>query len=166
MFDLFLEFYVRAFAVLLPAMAVALAAFYAVHAGLPRAHVVGASLFLGGLLALWYAGASLMAETGLLMPPPTLLDPPYIMMFLLGGAALLWALARLTATGRRISDVIGQGNADRLPDLPHHRLGLHSGLVRGRDPLAVRASRRVGRRLGRDCGLQGHESRQSRRRGC
>lgn len=30
------------------------------------------------------------------------------MMFLLGGAVLLWSLARLTATGRRISDAIDQ----------------------------------------------------------
>lgn len=43
MLDLFLEFYVRAFAVLLPAMAVALAAFHAAHAGFPRVRVVGAS---------------------------------------------------------------------------------------------------------------------------
>lgn len=107
MFGLFLEFYVRIFAVLLPAMATAIAAFHAVRADLPRARVVGASLVMGGLLALWYAGASLMAEIGL-MPPPTLLDLPYVMMFLLGGAALLWSLARLTTTGRQISDAIDQ----------------------------------------------------------
>lgn len=108
MFDLFLEFYVRVFAVLLPATATAIAACHAVRAGMPRARVVSATLVLAGLFALWYAGASLMAETGLLMPPPTLLDPPYVMMVLIGGAVLLWALARLTATGRQISDSIGQ----------------------------------------------------------
>lgn len=49
-----------------------------------------------------------MAEIGPLMPPPTLLDPPYIMMFLVGGAALLWSLARPAKSGRRISDAIDQ----------------------------------------------------------
>jgi len=106
MLGLFLEFYVRAFAVLLPAMTVA--AFHAACAGLPRARVVGASFVLAALFALWYAGASLTAEIGLLMPPPTLLDPPYVMVFLLGGAVLLWSLARLTRIGRQISDAIDQ----------------------------------------------------------
>lgn len=108
MFGQFLEFYVRSFAVLLPATTTAFVAISAVRAGLPLARAIGACLVLSGLLALWYAGASLMAEIGLLMPPPTLLDPPYIMMFLLGGAALLWSLARLTTTGRQISDAIDQ----------------------------------------------------------
>jgi hypothetical protein len=108
MFDLFLEFYVRIFAVLLPATTTAIVAIYAVRAGLPRARVVGATLVLAALFALWYAGASWITETGLMMPPPTLLDTPYVMIFMLGGATLLWSLARLTDTGRQISDTIGQ----------------------------------------------------------
>lgn len=60
------------FAVLLPATTTALVAISAVRAGLPLARAIGACLVLSGLLALWYAGASLMAEIGLLMPPPTL----------------------------------------------------------------------------------------------
>jgi len=108
MFHIFLEFYVRAFAVFLPAVATAVAMIYAVRAGLPRRGIVAAGLGLAALFALWSAGAAAMAEAGLIMPPPTLLDPPYVMMFLLGGSALLWALARLTISGRQISDAVGQ----------------------------------------------------------
>lgn len=44
MLDLFLEFYVRAFAVLLPAIAVAIMVSHAVRAGLPLNSAIGASL--------------------------------------------------------------------------------------------------------------------------
>jgi len=147
MFDPFLEFYVRVFAVLLPATATAFTAIFAVRAGLPLARAVGACLVLSGLLALWYAGVSLMAEIGLLTPPPTLLDPPYVMMILLGGAALLWSLARLTRTGRRISDSIDQ---QALMGFQIFRVmgGLHTGLDCRRDSLAVRPPGRIGRHLG------------------
>ncbi|MDI3336266.1 hypothetical protein QKW60_07600 [Defluviimonas aestuarii] len=108
MFQLFLEFYVHAFAVLLPAGATAIIAIYALRAGLPRRMIVTATLGLATLFALWHAGAAAMTEAGLIMPPPTLLDPPYVMMFLIGGAVLLWALARLTSAGRSITDTMGQ----------------------------------------------------------
>lgn len=108
MFQLFLEFYVRAFAVLLPAGATAIVAIYALSAGLPRRTIATTTLCLATLFALWHAGAAAMTEAGLIMPPPTLMDPPYVMMFLIGGAVLLWALARLTQTGRSITDTMGQ----------------------------------------------------------
>ncbi|MDH5530502.1 MAG: hypothetical protein OEY05_10730 [Paracoccaceae bacterium] len=108
MFQLFLEFYVRAFAVLLPAGVTAIVAIYALRAGLPRRKIVATTLGVNTLFALWHAGAAAMTEAGLIMPPPTLTDPPYVMMFLIGGAVLLWALARLTSTGRSITDAMGQ----------------------------------------------------------
>ena len=138
MFHIFLEFYVRAFAVFLPAVATAVAMIYAVRAGLPRRGIVAAGLGLAALFALWSAGAAAMAEAGLIMPPPTLLDPPYVMMFLLGGSALLWALARLTISGRQISDAVGQ---DTLIGFQCFRvmgwifvLGWRSGKFRGNSP--------------------------------
>lgn len=57
MFALFLDFYVRIFAVLLPASAAAIAAFHAVRAGLPLARAIGAALVLARLLAIWTMGA-------------------------------------------------------------------------------------------------------------
>ncbi len=108
MLDLFLDIYVRAFAVLLPAGATAIAAVYAVRAGLDRRVVLAAGLTLATLFALWHGAAAAMTAAGLMLPPPTLAAPPYVLMFLFGGAFALWALARLTATGRRISYAIGQ----------------------------------------------------------
>lgn len=108
MFDIFLQFYVRAFAVALPAGVMIIIAVYAARAGFGRRTIVTMSLGLMALFAVWYAGAARMTEAGLMMPPPTITDPPYVLMFLLGGAALLWALARRTATGRMISGGIGQ----------------------------------------------------------
>ena len=45
-----------------------------------------------------------LAPRNLLLPPPVFGDPPYVLMLMLGGAATLWALGRLTTPGRRITD--------------------------------------------------------------
>ncbi|MCU9847729.1 hypothetical protein OEZ60_06885 [Defluviimonas sp. WL0024] len=108
MIDLILDTYVRSFAVLLPAAVTAFVSLHAHEAGLPHGRVVGAALAVAVALGLWSAGAAQLAANGLLDPPATALEPPYILMILTGGALFLWALARATATGRRITDTMGQ----------------------------------------------------------
>ncbi|MBX2853682.1 MAG: hypothetical protein KTR21_01765 [Rhodobacteraceae bacterium] len=106
----FLEAYVLAFAVLLPAMFVLLAAIGALGAGFTHARTIGVSAGLAAFFGLWFALASAMAKTELLMPPPTLTDPPYVLMLMIGGALTLWGLARFTADGRAITGSLDQSH--------------------------------------------------------
>lgn len=108
MFDTFAEFYVRAFTVLIPGLALLLLAVAGAGAGLRAGRIMAALVPLAVIFGLWLSGAAAMAEAGLLMPPPTLADPPYVMMFMLGGAAMLWGLARWTAPGRALTDTADQ----------------------------------------------------------
>ena len=108
MFDLFLDAYVRFFAVLLPGLVVVIIGLNALKAGLAPARAMTVAAGLAVLFGVWFALASAMAHAGLLMPPPTLASPPFVMMLLLGGAGLLWALARLTPLGRTITDATDQ----------------------------------------------------------
>ncbi|WP_434053074.1 MAG: hypothetical protein RDA78_28245 [Roseibium sp.] len=102
MFSTFLEFYVRAFATLLPVLAVAAIAVAAHRAGLTRASTVVALAVPGLVLGLWYALAARLGELGILAPPETASGVPYILFFLFGGTALLVLLALATATGRKL----------------------------------------------------------------
>ncbi|WP_095589967.1 hypothetical protein [Actibacterium ureilyticum] len=104
MFHNFIHAYVLFFAVLLPGITIGLVALNAQAAGLGPSRAIRAVIVTAGVFGLWYAVASMVTRSGLMMPPPTITDPPYVMMFMLGGAGTLWALARLTATGRAISD--------------------------------------------------------------
>lgn len=104
MFDIFAEFYVRAFAVIIPGLALLLLAAAAARAGLGTRRMLGALLPLGLIFAIWYAAAAGLGEAGWLMPPPTPGEPPYILMLLLGGAGMLWLLARRTRAGRALTD--------------------------------------------------------------
>ncbi|SPH18598.1 hypothetical protein DEA8626_02138 [Defluviimonas aquaemixtae] len=108
MIDIILDIYVRTFVVLLSATATALVARYAAKAGLTRSRVIGSALFTAFPLGLWSAAAAQIAATGALAPPATVADPPYVLMILAGGALSLFALARLTATGRAIIGAMGQ----------------------------------------------------------
>ncbi len=108
MFNTLIESYVHVFAVLLPAMIVVIIAINAKAANLPRRVVVTAASVVAVILGLWYAAATQMARADLFMPPPTLADPPFVLMFMFGGAGLLFVLGRFTATGRKITDAMGQ----------------------------------------------------------
>ena len=110
MFHAFLEAYVLAFAVLLPAMFVLLAAIGALGAGFSHARTISISAGLAGLFGLWFALASAMAGAELLMPPSTITGPPYVLMLMIGGALTLWGLARFTAPGRAITDALDQSH--------------------------------------------------------
>lgn len=102
MFSTFLEFYVRAFATLLPVLAVTAVAVAAHRAGLTRASTVIVLAALGLLFGLWYALAARLGELGILAPPETATGVPYILFFLFGGTAVLVVLALATATGRKL----------------------------------------------------------------
>jgi hypothetical protein len=108
MYETIATAYVQVFAAFLPALALAILSAGAIRAGLPLRR---AALALGSvalILGLWHALTVTLAKAGILMPPPGFTDPPYALMPLLGGAFGLWALGRLTATGRAILDSLDQ----------------------------------------------------------
>jgi len=108
MFDIFIDAYVRFFAVLLPALLITLVTLGAARAGLNTQQTLRTAAFIAALFGIWFAISSLLGQAGLLMPPPTLTDPPIVLFVLFGGAALLFTLARGTNTGRSITDALGQ----------------------------------------------------------
>lgn len=104
MLDLFLHIYVSAFLVILPAFALVILSGGAARTDLAFAQK---ATFLGGLTILMglCAGLALhLSQRGIYNVPATLADPPFVLMALFGGAASLWALTRLTRTGRAITD--------------------------------------------------------------
>ncbi|MBG6145275.1 membrane protease YdiL (CAAX protease family) [Labrenzia sp. EL_142] len=108
MFSTFLEFYVRAFATLLPVLAVIAVAIAAQRAKLSLRKTAIALSVLGIVLGLWYALAARAGELGLLMPPQTPTGIPYVLIFLFGGAGLLVLLGSATHAGRRIAESADQ----------------------------------------------------------
>jgi hypothetical protein len=108
MFETLATAYVQVFATLLPALVLGILGVGAVTAGLSLKR---ASLALGLValtLGLWHALVIMASKAGLLMPPPSFRDPPFALIPLLGGAFLLWAMGRLTVTGRAILDGLDQ----------------------------------------------------------
>jgi len=110
MLDLFFLGYIHFFAVLLPALTLAIVALGAVRAGVTGVRLGFALLLPGVVLGVWFAVAMRLSEVNVYNVPATLGDPPFVLMFLFGGAALLWAMARLTGTGRKISDTVDLGH--------------------------------------------------------
>lgn len=108
MFDLLIEFYVRAFIVLIPALFVANIALNANRAGFTPDRAIKTVTLMGIVFGIWAALAIHAAETGMLMPPETISDIPWIAVFLIGGSLSLVALAFLTETGRAILDATDQ----------------------------------------------------------
>ena len=104
MFTTLMESYVHFFVILLPAGVIGLLAAGAAGAGLSRAETGRAAVLAAAFLSVWGALALYLAPRNLLLPPPVFGDPPYVLMLMLGGAATLWALGRLTTPGRRITD--------------------------------------------------------------
>ncbi len=104
----FLEFYVRSFAVIIPALAITVFAINGKMAGLGFARmqwlIIPMILFFG----FWYAIAAAASEVGLLAPPLTITSPPYVLMFMFGGAGLFWAFVRFNALSRTILQETGQ----------------------------------------------------------
>ncbi|MEO0717807.1 MAG: hypothetical protein AAFZ06_02910 [Pseudomonadota bacterium] len=109
MLAVFLESYVLFFFILLPAGVVALTVLAAARAGLERGQIAQAGVTVAAFLGLWGAIAFLLAKRELLLPPASVGDAPYVLILMLGGAFLLWALGRLTRLGRRITDAADPG---------------------------------------------------------
>lgn len=104
MLDLFFLGYIHFFGVLLPALTLAIIALGAARAGYTGARLGRVLILPAVVLGLWFAAAMALSKSDIFSVPDTLGEPPVLLMFLFGGAALLWGLARLTQTGRRISD--------------------------------------------------------------
>jgi len=108
MFETFLDFYVRAFTTLLPALALTAIALSARRADLSWKATTGVMAGMGLLFGLWHALAARMGKLDLLMPPETVTSTLYILFFLLGGAALLVGLGRGNRLGRKITGAADQ----------------------------------------------------------
>lgn len=108
MFDQIATAYVQVFAAFLPALALGILSVGAMRAGLPPGRAAAALAGVALILGLWHALAVTLAKAGILMPPATVTDPPFALLPLLGGAFTLWALGRLTTTGRAILDALDQ----------------------------------------------------------
>ena len=108
MYELFIEFYLRSFAVILPAMAIVVFAVNGKMAGLGFTQMGRLLVPLIAFLGLWYAFTTAMAKAGYLAPPPTFTDPPYILMFMFGGAGIFWAYVRYNSLARQVMDQTGQ----------------------------------------------------------
>lgn len=108
MFDLFIEFYLRSFAVILPAMAIVVFAVNGKMAGLGFAQMGRLLVPLITLFGIWYALASALAKAGYLGMPQTFTDPPYILMFLFGSVGIFWAYVRFNSLARQVMDQTAQ----------------------------------------------------------
>ncbi|NRB19330.1 MAG: hypothetical protein HRU33_17595 [Rhodobacteraceae bacterium] len=123
MFEIIATSYLQVFAVILPALALSLITLGATGAGLSTKRTAMAVAVVATIFGVWYALVVVLAKAGFLMPPVKFTDPPYALMPLLGGAALLWALGRLTHTGRLIL-----GNLDHVHLISIQSLRLMGGL--------------------------------------
>ncbi|WP_291730003.1 hypothetical protein [Leisingera sp. F5] len=117
MFETFATAYVQAFAVILPAFAVGILSIGACKSGLPLRQSATAVAVAAVALGLWHPLVVLLAKAGILMPPLAVTDPPYALMPLIGGAALLWGLGRLTVTGRAILGSLGHAELISIQSL-------------------------------------------------
>ena len=103
MFDV-LEIFVRVFAVALPVWVMAILALGAVRAGLSGFRMAQAVIWTALIGGVWFAASVPLAQIGAFRVPDSFAEPPLVIGFLIGGAVLIWGLARLTATGRQITD--------------------------------------------------------------
>ncbi|SIT16443.1 hypothetical protein SAMN05421759_1248 [Roseivivax lentus] len=103
MFDV-LEIFVRVFAVALPVWVMAILALGAVRAGLSGFRMAQAVIWTALIGGAWFAASVPLSQIGAFRVPDSFAEPPLVIGFLIGGAALVWALARLTSTGRQITD--------------------------------------------------------------
>lgn len=103
MFDV-LKIFVRVFAVALPVWVMAILTLGAVRADLSGFRMAQAAIWTALIGGAWFAASVPLAQVGAFRVPSSFAEPPVVIGFLIGGAALVWALARLTPTGRQITD--------------------------------------------------------------
>jgi hypothetical protein len=102
----FYEFYVLAFGVGIPILAVSIACLGAFRAGVTSKEFTTLAIVSALGFGCWFGVALPFSRSGVFNVPATLGDPPYVLMFLFGGAILIWSLAWLTPLGRRITDAM------------------------------------------------------------
>jgi len=107
--DLLYLAYIHAFLVGLPALAVALVAVGTIRAGLPARDFRLSLIVPVVVLSVWAAAAMWLSRQQAFAVPATPSEPPVVLAFLFAGAAAIWALARATRTGRRITDAHDPG---------------------------------------------------------
>ncbi|MCR9219014.1 MAG: hypothetical protein NXI21_02195 [Alphaproteobacteria bacterium] len=100
--------YVNAFGVFLSAAAVGLLTLGGVRAGLKPVQLAWTVGAAGATLSVWFAAMGPLAMAGCLMPPSTLADPPFVLIPLIGGAALLWGGGRFTGKGQDLLGALDQ----------------------------------------------------------
>tara|TARA_Y100000782_G_scaffold21181_1_gene22741 strand:+ start:30565 stop:31419 length:855 start_codon:yes stop_codon:yes gene_type:complete len=100
----FYEFYVHAFGIGIPLLAVAIASMGAFRASLTANQIAVFVTASAVILGAWFAVALPFSRSGVFNVPAEIGDPPYVLMFLFGGATLNWGLAWLTPLGRRITE--------------------------------------------------------------
>ena len=105
MFD-FLEVFVLASAVALPVWVTAILVSGAARANLSGGQIARVAIWISLIGGAWFAASVPMAIAGLFHVPDSMAEPPVVAGFLIGGAALVWALARLTSPGRQITDAV------------------------------------------------------------
>ncbi|WP_135501516.1 hypothetical protein [Roseovarius aestuariivivens] len=109
MLDLFFLGYVHAFLVGLPVFALLLVQSGAHAAGLSPERRIAALTIVTITLAVCAAASMALSRADIFNVPATLTDPPYVLLVLFGGAGAIWAAARRTDTGRRITDHLDDG---------------------------------------------------------
>lgn len=100
----FYVIYVQTFSIALPMLAVAIGCFGAFRAQLRPAQIGMFIAVSSVVFGLWYATAMPLSQAGAFNVPAVLGEPPIVLMYLFGGASVVWALAWLTPLGRQLSE--------------------------------------------------------------
>lgn len=99
-----LDALVLAFAIALPVLVTAILVLGAVRAGLAGRQIARVAVWIAVISGLWFVASVSLASAGRFRVPESFVEPPIVLAFLFGGSALVWALARLTPIGRRVTD--------------------------------------------------------------
>lgn len=100
----FYEFYVRVFAIALPLLAIVIGSYGAFRAGVRPTQTALFVAVSACVFGIWYAVAIPFSEAGKFNVPAEFGDLPIVLLFLFGGAFMIWALAWLTPLGRRLTE--------------------------------------------------------------
>jgi hypothetical protein len=108
MTSIILESIVLSFALAFPATLIAIVANRASHTQLPASSQRWAIGIFITFLGVWFAAAALFAKANLFTLPADAPQIPRLILLLLGGSLMVWALANFTAAGRAILQATDQ----------------------------------------------------------
>ena len=100
----FYEFYVRAFSIALPVLAVAIGMQGALRANMTGRQIGSIVLVASIVFGLWFAWTVPLASDGVFQVPLVMAEPPFVFAFLFGGSTLIWFLAWHTPLGRKMTE--------------------------------------------------------------